>query len=200
LGRISRFSAHVPVPGRPCAYARSAVRSAPDATFFASSWAAMEERPPRLPARRRQLPELELSSRVLPSPHLLWVTGPVTTMRLQTQDKEYLWVSFSGTHGAPAGQGFYPRPRHPSTLLLSSQQGLRALCQDLPHRLGRRRPLSWCGHQHCTPSFSKTLLNFVERDKIGCANDEPPGKGNNHGKAPIKAPHNKTMENRSPAV
>jgi hypothetical protein len=71
------------------------------------------------------------------------------------------------------------------TLLLSSQQGLRALCQDLPHRLGRRRPPSWRDHQPCTPSFSKTLLNFfVEREKIGCANDEPLGKGNNHGKAP----------------
>jgi hypothetical protein len=87
------------------------------------------------------------------------------------------------------------------TILLSLQQGLRALCQDLPHRLGRRRPPSWRGHQPCTPSFSKTLLNFfVEREKIGCANDEPLGNGNNHGKAPIKAPHNKTMENRSPAV
>jgi hypothetical protein len=87
------------------------------------------------------------------------------------------------------------------TLLLSSQQGLRALCQDLPHRLGRRRLPSWRGHQPCTPSFLKTLLNFfVEREKIGCANNEPLGKGNNHGKAPIKAPHNKTMENRSPAV
>jgi hypothetical protein len=28
-----------------------------DATFFASSWAAMEERSPRLPARWRQPPE-----------------------------------------------------------------------------------------------------------------------------------------------
>jgi hypothetical protein len=87
------------------------------------------------------------------------------------------------------------------TLLLSLQQGLRALCQDLPHRLGRRRPPSWRGHQPCTPSFLKTLLNlFVKREKIGCANNEPLGKGDYHGKAPIKAPHNKTMENRSPAV
>ncbi len=45
------------------------------------------------------------------------------------------------------------------------------------------------------------MLNFfVEREKIGCGNNEPLGKGNNHGKAPIKATHNKTMENRSPAV
>jgi hypothetical protein len=193
---------HVPVPGRPCASACSAARSAPDATFFASSWVAMEERPPRLLERWRQPPELELSLRVLPSPRLLWLTGPVITIRLQTQDKEYLWESFSGTRGAPAGQGFDPRPQHPSTLLLSLQQGLRALCQDLPHRLGRRWRPSWHGHQPCTPSsFSKTLLNFfVEREKIGCANDEPLGKGNNHGKVPIKAPHNNTMENRSPVV
>jgi hypothetical protein len=45
------------------------------------------------------------------------------------------------------------------------------------------------------------LLNFfVEREKIGCANDEPLGKGDNHGKAPIKALHDKTMENRSPVA
>jgi hypothetical protein len=87
------------------------------------------------------------------------------------------------------------------TLWLSLQQGLRALCQDLPHRLGRRWQPSWRGHQPCTPSFLKTLLNFfVEKEKMGCANDEPLGKGNNHSKAPIKAPHNKTMESRSPAV
>ena len=191
----------MPVPGWPCASACSAARSAPDAMFFSSSWATMEEWPPWLPARWRQPPELELSSRVLPSPRLLWSTGPVATTRPQDRDEEYLWESFSGTRGAPAGQGFDPRPRHPITLLLSLQQGLRALCQDLPHRLGRRWPPSWRGHQPCTPSFLKTLLNFfVERVKIGCANDEPLGKGNNHGKAPIKAPHNKTMENRSPVV
>jgi hypothetical protein len=87
------------------------------------------------------------------------------------------------------------------TLLLSSQQGLRALCQNFPHRLGRRRPPSWHSHQLCTPSILKKLLNFfVEREKIGCANDEPLEKGDNHGKALMKAPHNKTMENRSPAV
>jgi hypothetical protein len=87
---------HAPARVWPCAFARSAARSAPDATFFASSKAAMEERPPQLPARRRQPPELELSLRVLLSPHLLWSTGPVTTMQLQTQDKEYLWESFPG--------------------------------------------------------------------------------------------------------
>ncbi len=126
---------HAPVRVRPCASARSAAQSAPDATFFASSWAAMEERPPRLPARWRQPPELELSSRVLPSPRLLWSTGPVATTWPQAWDEEYLWESFSGTRDAPAGQGFDPRPQHLSTLLLSSQQGLRALCQDLPHSL-----------------------------------------------------------------
>jgi hypothetical protein len=49
----------------------------------------------------------------LPSPQL---PGPVATIQLQTQDKEYLWVYFWGTCGAPAGQGFDPLPRHPSPL------------------------------------------------------------------------------------
>ncbi len=66
-GRISRFGAHVPVPGRPCASACSAARSAPGATFFASSWAAMEKRLPRLPPRWGQPPEQELLLQVLPS-------------------------------------------------------------------------------------------------------------------------------------
>ncbi len=35
------------------------------------------------------------------------------------------------------------------TLLLSSQRGLRVLCQDLPHRPGRRGPPSSRGHQPC---------------------------------------------------
>ncbi len=72
---MSRFGAHVPVPGWPCTSACSAARSAPDATFFASSWAAMEERLPRLLPRWGQPPEQELLLQVLPFPRLLWTTG-----------------------------------------------------------------------------------------------------------------------------
>jgi hypothetical protein len=43
------------------------------------------------------------------------------------------------------------------TLLLSSQQGLRALCQDLLHRLGRRRPFL---------ARSSTLYSLLFKDIV----------------------------------
>ena len=43
--------------------------------------------------------------------------------RLQTQDKEYHWIYFFGTHGAPAGRGFDRQLPHQSTLLRSHRGG-----------------------------------------------------------------------------
>ncbi len=70
---------------------------------------------------------------------------------------------FFGTRGAPAGQGFDPRPRHPSTLLLSWQRGSRVLCQDLSHRqeLTGQEDSSRGGHQPCRYVVSYVFMYGV---------------------------------------
>jgi hypothetical protein len=87
-GHMLQFGVYVPVPGQPCASAHSAAQYAPDATFFASSWVAMEERLPRLLPRWGQPPEQELLLQVLPSPCLLWTTRSAAQTRPWPQQQE----------------------------------------------------------------------------------------------------------------
>ncbi len=100
----------------------------------------------------------------------------------------------SGKDGEDPKDGGKVREEDPFALIAA---GIESLVSGFASQAWKKTAafLAWS-----STSFLKTLLNFfVEREKIGCVNDEPLGKGNNHGKAPIKDPHNKTMENRSPA-
>jgi len=58
--------------------------------FFTSSWAAMEERLPRLLPRWGQSPEQELLLQVLLSPRSLWATGSAIFLLPRERKEESL--------------------------------------------------------------------------------------------------------------
>ncbi len=132
-GRISRFGAHVPVPGRPCASARSAARSAPDTTFFASSWATMEERLPRLLPSWGQLPEQELLLQVLPSPRLPWTTGSANFFVAKREKRGVTQMMSPGERETIAVR---PMLRHCLSLYRYVHLCFR-YCENSPFRNGR---------------------------------------------------------------
>jgi hypothetical protein len=65
------------------------------------------------------------------------------------------------------------------TLLLSLQQGLRALCQDLPHRLGRRRPAAFLARSSTLSSLLfEDIVELFRRERENRVHERSaPGKG-----------------------
>ena len=171
--------AHGPGHEQPCASSCSVCQSAPGVMF--SSLSSPEKggyQHLSHPLRRWEQPldsawlfgALACCLLLLPP-----LPGPVATTRPQTQDEEYHWIYFVGTCNAPAGQGFDQQPQHWCTLLLSLLRGWRVSWQRLAHRPGRRGLSSWCGHQPCTHSFSKTSARI--ESELGPTDKEAPKKG-----------------------
>jgi len=60
-------------------------------------------------------------------------------MQPQTRDEEYVREPFSGTRGAPAVQGFDPRPWHPSTLFALIAAGFESLVAGFASQARKKR-------------------------------------------------------------